>query len=85
MSFGDIVQSLKKAVFEGSVESASFSFTANVTAKKKKRKKKRFSFQFTASSCGPLKCISKGNVEIIDIRVDMAQYSTHLTGRGFNV
>lgn len=44
MSFGDIVQSLKKAVFEGSVESASFSFTANVTAKKKKEKKKDSAF-----------------------------------------
>lgn len=46
---------------------------------------KKFSFQFTASSCRPLKCVSEGNLEITDITVDMAQYFTHLRGRGFDV
>lgn len=50
--------------------------------KKNKKTKTKIRFHLRVD---PLKCVSKGNVEMNDIRVDMAQYSTHLRGRGFIV
>lgn len=84
MSFCDIVQSLKtgKRLFlwtgQGSAESLHH-FPSHQTSQQKKKKVQ------LPSLCWPLKCVSKGNVKMNDIRVDMAQYSTHLRGRGFIV
>lgn len=87
MSFSDIVQSLKtgKRLFfwtgQGSAESLHH-FPSHQTSQQKRKRKKKVQLP---SSRWPLKCVSKGNVKMNDIRVDMAQYSTHLRGRGFIV
>lgn len=83
MSSCDIVQSLKtgKRLFlwtgQGSAESLHH-FPSHQTSQQKKKKVQ------LPSSCWPLKCVSKGNVKMNDIRVDMAQYSTHLRRKGLH-